>query len=147
MSNKTIKIKGEPYRVGFSFLGARYFEEMTGLTIDKCIGTWNHLIYFYCVLKALNKKFTYSFDEFNEILDGEPDLLIQFIQTSPEPGEPTAKKKMSINQGLRLWMLLPFAAALPVLIPVISIISWVLMSFWLFIKFIKKAGKKRGSRF
>ena len=150
MKRDKITIKGRTYLVGFSFEGIKLFEELTNKSIVHCITTWDHLTYFYCVLKSLNETFTYDFKTFQEIMDNTPEILAQFKESTnlePEPeDEPEDKKKMEIRQIFGLWMLFLLLSVLPVLLPIISIIACLYLSLWLLVRLIGKIGKSRGCR-
>lgn len=138
-----IEIKGEAYKVGFSFGAIRNYELYTGKTVDQCQGTWENLIFFWCTLRALNENFSYTFEQFVETLDEAPELLSQFFEATKNEQSEKIKKNSSLKALFVLWMLFPLLAASPVLIPVISILVWIWTSMRLLIECIKKVGKKR----
>lgn len=147
MQRETIHIKGEPYKVGFSFLGIKIFEETAGKSITECRNTWDYLLYFYSVLKALNENFTMPIDEFTRVMDEHPGLLMQFQESGSMENKAAKPEKKNKEGGslFTLWMLLPFAAVSPVLIPIISTVLWIWVSLKLLAKHIAKIGKKRAS--
>lgn len=76
----TIRIKDEDYIVKKSYRSLMLFEEKSGRTVDQIKESVNDLLLlFWCVLKANNReKFTYSFDEFIDVLDDNPDTVEVF---------------------------------------------------------------------
>lgn len=155
MDREKMNIQGEAFEVGFSFRAINLYEQQTGKSISECNSTWDFLNFFYCTLKALNKHFKYSFEEFVDLLDREPELLHQFRsvdlakdkrQPAPEQAAPetqAAKKKASIKERFGLWMLFLLLLVSPVLIPVISGIAWIWQSLRLLVALIARVGKKR----
>ena len=147
-----MNIKGEAFEVGFSFRAINMYEEQTGKSISECTSTWDFLNFFFATLKALNKHFAYTFEEFVDLLDQEPELLHQFrsvdlqkdrrapVQEQPAPG---GKKKVSIKQRFGLWMLMLLLLVSPLLIPIISGIALLWQSLKLLAALTAKAGKKR----
>lgn len=149
MNTQTIEINGKAYKVGFSFRGLREFEILSGKSTTEINGTWDNLMFFYCTLKALNKEFTFTVDEFVEYMDAHPDLFIQFqtetyTQPEPQPEPKPDKKKVNLSG---LWMLSGFVLALWVLAPIISGIVWILTSLVLLPVLIAKGGKWLVCRF
>ena len=57
MKTETININGKAYKIGFSFRAIKNYEDITGKSIDKCISTWDNLIFLYATLTAQNKNF------------------------------------------------------------------------------------------
>jgi hypothetical protein len=128
MNTKTpITIAGKEYQVGFSLKAIDLFEKTTGKSIQESEGTMDNVRYCYCSLKAINPAFSYTLDEFIDILDTEPQLLIdmQRATTDSEPskelveGTKTSKKKGLTKTFFALWMLSLLLLVSPVLIPII----------------------------
>lgn len=146
---ETINIAGSTYAVKFTFKAIKLFEELAKKPITQCIDTWDNLTFFYCSLKAANDTFKMDFAAFVDYLDEHPELLIQFqtadILNGQAPDTEPAKKKYSPKMIFIVWMLLPLFAVSPVLVPIISIILWILTSLWLLATLIKQAGSKRAS--
>lgn len=145
MQHQKFKINGKPYNVGFSFRAVRNYEQMTGESISECKSTWDNLIYFYCSLQGLNDDFTMSFDDFVDYLDQHPELLADFQATeAPETEAPQSheKKSLTLKEASGLWTLMLLLSVSPVLLPIISLIGWLWMSWKLLGKLIAKIGKK-----
>ena len=154
----TITLSGKEYKTGFSFLAIRLFEEMTSKSIQQQSGTWDNLIYCYCTVKALNEDFLLTFDQFTDLLDENPQLLldIQFATVQNEPVElhdSTAKtdiapkKKGLIKTFFLLWIISALLLASPVLIPIIFGLIWISGSLKALYRHIASRGSKRVSSF
>jgi len=145
MKRSEITIKGESYKVGFSFLAMKEYEKLTGQSVSKIEGTWDNLIFFYATIKALNEQFTLTIDEFVDAMDEHPELLIEFDRLSQanKPAEIPAKKKSGLKKIFGVWMLLALFAVSPVLVPIISILVWIWMSLKLLVRLIATIGRKR----
>ena len=94
----TITINGKQLKVKQSFRSLMLFEEMTQRSVYKMNETVNDTVtLFYCILKGNNKElFTYSFDQFVDLLDDSPEYFDQFnmyLLSSAEPAAKQTKKK------------------------------------------------------
>jgi len=80
MDSITIKIKDVEYIIKKSYRSLMLFEEKSGRGIDQMKdNVQDLLLLFWCILKANNKTtFLYSFDEFIDVLDDEPDSVEVF---------------------------------------------------------------------
>jgi len=76
----TVRINNEDYLVKKSYRSLLLFEQETGRSVDQIKESVNDLLLlFYCILKANNReKFQYSFDQFVDILDENPDSVEVF---------------------------------------------------------------------
>lgn len=75
----TIKLFGKDWVFKKSMSAFLLYEELTKKPISELTNSLiDTLTIFYCILKAKNKDFTYSFDEFVELLDDEMEALEQF---------------------------------------------------------------------
>jgi len=143
-----ITINDKAYNVGFSFRAIKLFEERTGKSVTEAIGTWDNLVFFWCTLKAKNKDFDTNFDEFVDIVDAEPDLMVQFQavnNTDPEPVK-QVKKKHTTKELFGLLTLSLLLLALPVWMPIISTIFLVLTISRLLGRLTAIAGNALGCR-
>ena len=133
--------EGEVYDVGFSFRAIKEYEEMTGESVDFATTTWKRLQYSYCTLKALNKNFRYTFDEFVELLDANPETFIKLQQVGvkDEPVDEQPKKKEEAISLFVSWALLVWLLLLPVSGPLTFGIKWAWMS-------LKRLAKPTGKR-
>jgi len=155
MNTKTpITIAGYTYQIGFSFRAIDQFEKMTGKSIQEADGTLDNVRYCYCSLKALNPEFDYTIEQFIDLLDAEPQLLIDMqTATATNDGEPhdhtdeipTNKKKGLIKTFFALWTLSLLLLLSPVLIPGIFGIIWIFASWKLLYRRIAKRGSKPAS--
>lgn len=149
MNREKLTIKGKAYEVGFSFRAIREYEILTGASIENCRTSWDFLIYLYATLKALNKDFALSLDDFIEAMDENPRLLadfqtLQIEAEAPTPAAPDpAQKKSTIKSLFSLWMLFGLLAVSPLSLPIIFGMLWIGTSWKLLAKLIAKAGKKR----
>jgi len=74
-----ITLFGKDWVIKKSMTAFLLYEELTGKPISQITNSLSDtLTIFYCILKAKNKDFNYSFDEFIELLDDEIDALTQF---------------------------------------------------------------------
>lgn len=75
-----IRINGIAYKLKQSFRGLMLFEEMTGTSVSVMEeSTGNMIKMLYCLLKANNRElFKWSFDEFIDVLDDNPEILTTF---------------------------------------------------------------------
>jgi hypothetical protein len=93
----TIKLSEKEYLVKRNWKSLIMFEEMTKKSIDDIKGSVKDLIMlFYSILKANNKDFTLSIDEFIDILDENEDAVESFtsyIQRLAGTSENTDDKK------------------------------------------------------
>jgi len=80
MKQISITIKGVSYILKTSFRALMGFEEMTGRSATLInVSVSDSIKVFYCMLSAANRPvFTYSFEDFLDALDAEPDLLTQY---------------------------------------------------------------------
>ena len=140
--HETITIKGESYKIGFSFRAIREYELLSSQSISKCVSTWDNLLFIYSTLRALNEHFTMSVDEFTDIMDEESDLFIQLqtfaVQKNIEPQkEPQIEvKKKTLKSIFGLWMLSLLLCLSPALAPITFGIIWIWLSILLFVKLL-----------
>lgn len=139
-----ITIASTTYQVGFSFRAIREFEKLAQKSITMCTSTWDNLLFFYATLKALNKNFDMTLEEFTNHMDEHPELLASFQTETTTPGEAPAEtgQKKSLSPFV-LWTLSLLLLVSPVLVPIISGIIWIWMSLKLLVRPIAKIGKKR----
>lgn len=151
MQVEYLEIDGEKYKVHFSMLAIKLFEELAQKPITKITTTWDNYLFFYCTLKALNEKFDYTLEQFTEITDNNPGAFINFqtfdVLADNDPFNQEAgnevKKKITTQQIFMLWTLSGFAFMAPVLLPIISIPVWIGASIWLLLKIIKEVGSRQ----
>lgn len=101
MEKITITINGVKYIIKQSFRSLMLFEEMTGKTVNKMNDSIADILkLFYCILKGNNMvTFTYSFDEWLDVIDEQPEALTTFTDYLTEQAnkqvepEVTTKKK------------------------------------------------------
>jgi len=149
LKREKVIVKGETYEVGFSFRAMREFEKLAGKHVSELRGTWDEIMYNYCVLLALNEEFEMKFDEFVDWCDSDPSAYIKLHTTRYEaeqdeiPDEPTKKKETITTKNLFvLWIASLLLLVSPVSIPVISGIALVWLSLRLLVRLIGKIGKK-----
>jgi hypothetical protein len=148
---QTIEINGQPWAVGFSFKAIRNFETLSGKSITHCTSTWDNVMFFYSTLTALNKDFPLDFEQFTDYMDEHPMLLAEFTTSDLNPESNIQNPESNIQHPdqkknlFGLWMLTGLLFLSPVLLPIISGITWIWLSLKLSLKFIAKIGKKRGS--
>lgn len=97
MNEIYITISGTQYKVKQSFRSLMLFEEMTNKALAQMDETVADILkLFFCILKGSNMKtFTYSFEEFLDIMDEQPDAFSQFTEylQAQATGQPVEKKK------------------------------------------------------
>lgn len=95
-----IKLFGKEWVLKRSMTAFLLFEELRKKPISELSNSLvDTLTIFYCILKAKNKNFNYSFDEFVELLDDEIDALNNFNaymekESSKNKSESSKKKKV-----------------------------------------------------
>lgn len=93
----TITIAGIEYKIKQSFRALMMFEEMTGKSVNQVDDSVADILkLFYCILKGNNlNTFTYTFDEYLDIIDEQPEVLTQFTDYLEEKskGVPEQQKK------------------------------------------------------
>lgn len=103
MNNQTtINLNGEELVIKQSFRGLMMFEKMTGKSVYTANEDLNDIMtLFYCVIKANNKSFKLSFDEFIDAIDNDPEVFEfynKFIQDNSPTEEGTGDKKKEVSQ-------------------------------------------------
>jgi len=148
MNNRTtIELAGKEYKIGFSMYAIKLFEAMSEKSIEEITGTWDNVVYCYCSLKALNPEFIYTLEQFIDILDEHPQLLID-LQTAnastveaPKP-EPEPKKKGLAKTFFALWTLSVLLLVSPILLPLIFGLIWIFGSSKALYRLIVSPGSK-----
>lgn len=101
MDKIIITIAEQPFTIKQSFRALMLFEEMTNKTVNQMNESAGDLLkLFYCILKGNNMNtFTYSFEEWLDIIDEQPEAFTQFTEFLQAQAatvvEPTAKKKVN----------------------------------------------------
>ena len=82
MEQITIQLSGKELIVKQSFRSLMLFEEMTGRNVNQLNDSLSDILtLLYCMLKASNKKnFIYSFDEFIDEIDLNPEIPVVFTE-------------------------------------------------------------------
>jgi len=94
-----IKINNVEYIVKKSYRSLLMFEEKSGRGVDTIKETVSDLmLLFWCILKSNNREtFKFSFDEFIDLLDENPDTVEVFnnylIEEAKKIQKPATKKK------------------------------------------------------
>lgn len=80
MNEIYITISGTKYKIKQSFRALMLFEKMTSKTIGQMSDSLSDIFtLFYCILKVNNKQsFLYSYEEFIELIDEQPEALSEF---------------------------------------------------------------------
>lgn len=92
MKEIKISIKEKEYTLKQTFRTYLLFEELTGKQISD-IKTMKDMIYLlYCTFKANNKEFEYSFDDFIDVIDENPEIFTKFNEFNTSLIEPEKKK-------------------------------------------------------
>lgn len=93
----TITISGTEYKIKQSYRALMMFEEMTKKTIGQINESVADILkLFYCILKANNQStWTYTFDEYLDIIDEQPEVFQQFTEYLDEQakGQVAPEKK------------------------------------------------------
>jgi hypothetical protein len=99
MDKITITIAETQLAIKQSFRALMLFEEMTNKSVNQMNETVADILtLFYCILKGNNQKlFNYSFDEFLDVIDEQPEVFTQFTEYLQEQAKgqtaTTAEKK------------------------------------------------------
>lgn len=142
--DEIIKIKGESYKVGFSFLAIKHFEELTNKSVAECTSTYDTLLLMFCTLRAKNTTFLMNLEQFIQYMDKNPELLnqFQFSDGSSNKKKETILDKIKMGKVLGLWMLSILVLFSPILIPIIFGIV-LLWKIWTnVLKVLKILGKR-----
>lgn len=78
MQTLNIELKGKEYVIKQSFRSYLLFEEMTKKQISEIQSFKDIITLLYCTLKGCNKTFDYSFDDFIDIIDENPEVFEKF---------------------------------------------------------------------
>jgi hypothetical protein len=79
MEQIKIKLGDTEYILKRTYKSLILFETQTGKPLsDFKEGVTDNIIMFYCMLKAINKNFEYSFDDFLTLIDDHEDQLLSF---------------------------------------------------------------------
>jgi len=100
MEKITIKINELEYIIKQSFRALMLFEEMTEKTVNEMTESVADILkLFYCILKGNNlTTFKYSFDEFLDTIDEQPEVFTQFteyLQEQAKGQKPEVQKKIA----------------------------------------------------
>lgn len=89
---KQITIEGNQYTLKQGLKPLLKYEELTGRNAFAIQENLTDItLFFYCILSTVNKDFTYSREEFIDILDQHPELIKQYTDWMSE--EVKDKKK------------------------------------------------------
>lgn len=76
MKSVKVKLGNDELVLKRSFRGLIYFEEHTGRSISDVRNTFtDKIMMLYCMIKAVNKSFDKSFDEFCDLCDDCPGII------------------------------------------------------------------------
>ncbi len=90
----TLKISGVPYTIKKTFRSLLLFEQMTNKSInDSSENLTDIIVLFYCIVKASNKNFEKTYDEFIDLIDEKPEILSEFSKYLLSLNEPSTEKK------------------------------------------------------
>lgn len=101
MKEIVIKINGVEYKVKQSFRSLMIFEELAKKKINDADDSITDIMrLFYAILKGCNKTFTFTFDEYIDLMDDNQESLEMFVNYLQEQAtgvvkeEPKKKKKL-----------------------------------------------------
>lgn len=90
MKELKIKIREDEFTIKQSFRTFLLYEEMTGKQVTDIETIKDVLNLLYCTFKGCNKNWNYTFDEFLDIVDEQPEIFEQFNKFNAST---TGKKK------------------------------------------------------
>jgi len=93
----TIKINEKDYILKQSFRSYLLYEETTGKQIADITTMKDILTLLYCSFKGCNKDWEYTFEEFIDIVDEDPEILTKFNEFNNSIETP--EKKIPIKKG------------------------------------------------
>lgn len=104
----TLKIKDKEIELKYSFRGFFIFENIMGRSFQPNTTT-DILVFFYSVIMASDKELDFPFDEFLDMVDDQPELIVKFSEfiskevsknrtLSPEQEDEDKKKVMTESQ-------------------------------------------------
>jgi len=98
--NITVKIDGKKYKLKkHSYRAMMQFEELAQKPIVKMKTFRDQITFLYCLLNASNEDFSYTFDEFIDVLEEDDKIFQQFVGLVYDKTgtEEEAKKKAMKN--------------------------------------------------
>lgn len=97
MKEIVIKIGGIEYLIKQSFRSLIMFEKLASKKINEVNDNVTDIVLlFYCILSGCNKTFVYTFEEFLDILDENPEsieVFTNYLESQAQPIEETKKKQ------------------------------------------------------
>ncbi|QZT38715.1 hypothetical protein K5X82_07395 [Halosquirtibacter xylanolyticus] len=144
MKHDIISIQGESYKVGFSFMAIKEYEELTGKSVAECTTTYDTLLLMFCTLRAKNKTFLLNLDQFIAFMDENPELLndFQFTDGKEDKKKVSLMKTLGMGKTLGLWMLSILLWFAPIWIPIIFGMMLLWKIWTLVIVVFKMIGRK-----
>lgn len=104
-----VKINDKDINLKYTFRATMLFENITGKSFTASTTT-DILIYFYCTIIASDKNLIFPFEDFLDLVDSEPMLMVEFADfltqelnktrtLSPEEDEnPLDEEKKNLSQ-------------------------------------------------
>lgn len=93
MKEISINIRDVEYKIKQSFRTYMLFEEMAGKQIGEIETMKDNIMLIYCTFKGCNKEFNFTFDEFIDVLDENPDIFTEFGKLNETPIKSEKKRK------------------------------------------------------
>lgn len=94
MNEITVKFGGKEFILKKTMSAMLVYEQLTGKKISELTDSITDLMtLFYCILKAKNKEFTYSFEEFIDLVDESLDQFEVFANYLGEETKGLPKQK------------------------------------------------------
>lgn len=75
----TIKIHDREIKLKYSFRSILLYENITGKSFNP-VTTTDTLIFMYSVIMASDKEISFTFDEFMDMIDDNPKLVVEFSE-------------------------------------------------------------------
>ena len=91
-----IEIKGKEWIIRQSFRGYLLYEEMTGLQVGDIKTMKDMVTLLYCTFKGSNKDWTYTYEEFIDIIDEDPEIFTKFNEFNTDSTKPVEKKRKKV---------------------------------------------------
>jgi len=103
MEKVIIKISGVDYKVAQSFRALMLFEDMTAKSVNAMNESIADILkLFYCIIKGNNMRiFNYTFDEFVDLIDEQPEAFEMFTEYLKEQAKGQAETNKQPKKKIR----------------------------------------------
>lgn len=93
MDSILIKLNNKEWVIKQSFRSYLYYEEMTGKQVGDVQTIKDILTLLFCTFRGCNKDWNYTWDEFLDFIDENPEILTKYNEFNTSLLSPTTEKK------------------------------------------------------